>query len=97
MLEPNFIVKISENDHPVLPADSELEAIETKSLQIFSQNLLACSRSLALSFSWTNNQWSDIKLINNGMWALISSNRVQQTINIDKSFNYNIIIIDYND
>ena len=96
MLEPNFIVKISENDQPVLPADSELEAIETKSLQIFSQNLLACSRSLALSFSWANNQWSDIKLIDNGMRSLIIS-RVQQTINIDKSFNYNNIIIDYND
>ena len=35
-----------------LPADSELEAMDTKSLQMFSQNLLACSRSLALSFSW---------------------------------------------
>ena len=34
-----------------LPADSELEAIDTKSLQIPSQNLLACSKSLALSFS----------------------------------------------
>ena len=35
----------------VLPADSELEAIDTKSLHKFSQNLLACSKSLALSFS----------------------------------------------
>ena len=75
MLEPNFRVKISEKregESSVLPADSELEAIETKSLQIFSQNLLACSRSLALSFSWESNQWSaDIKLVNNGMRALI--------------------------
>ena len=74
MLEPNFRVKISEErETSVLPADSELEAIETKSLQIFSQNLLACSRSLALSFSWGSNQRSaDIKLINNAMRALIS-------------------------
>ena len=47
-----------------LPADSELEAMETKSLQILSQNLLACSKSFALSFSWNyfhQNNWTLLK------------------------------------
>ena len=35
-----------------LPADSELDAIDTKSLQRFSQNFEADSKSFARSFSW---------------------------------------------
>ena len=35
----------------LLPADSELEAMDTKSLQRFSQNFEADSRSFARSFS----------------------------------------------
>ena len=34
------------------PADSELDAIDTKSLQRFSQNFEADSKSFARSFSW---------------------------------------------
>ena len=36
----------------ILPADSELDAIDTKSLQRFSQNFEADSKSFARSFSW---------------------------------------------
>ena len=48
-----------------LPADSELDAIDTKSLQRFSQNFDAASKSFARSFSW----W-EIKII---FWEVNSS------------------------